>query len=110
MFNRQQIVLSFIISLLTVIILTGCSGSHKNQITDINDNKIYRKVHPYMLPDDQNIVFPDTEPTKIVYIQGNVPGVDFSTWQKTGVSLMTNDVLFIKAENDVCYVTQTDRF
>jgi prepilin-type processing-associated H-X9-DG protein len=58
------------------------------------------------LPEQPRIDFPEAPPTLVVEILGDVPGVDFSTWQNTGVSLMTDDVLYIQAEGQVNYVNE----
>ncbi|MCP4607167.1 MAG: DUF4190 domain-containing protein [Planctomycetes bacterium] len=61
---------------------------------------------PRQLPEEPRIDFPEAPPTRVVEILGDVPGVDFSTWQNTGVSLMADDVLYIQAEGEVNYVNQ----
>jgi hypothetical protein len=55
-------------------------------------------------PETQEIDFPDAPPTSVIQVLGNVPGVDFSTWQNTGLSLRRGDTVYIKAEGIVKYV------
>lgn len=72
-----------------------------------NDEKAqdaFHLVQPRQKPAEQEIDFPDEPPTRIVEIAGNIPGVDYCTWQNTGVMLQDGDVLYIKGEGRVNYV------
>ena len=62
---------------------------------------------PTQQPELQDIDFPDEAPTHIVHVLGDVPGVDYSTWQNTGLSLLRGDTLYIKAEGLVRYVANS---
>lgn len=64
----------------------------------------FRPRTPKKLPAKQEIDFPKDPPTCVVEIVGDVPEVDFSTWQCTGLSLLTGDVLYIQAEGQINYV------
>jgi hypothetical protein len=67
-------------------------------------NFFNKETKPSVRPESQKIVFPDAPPTCVVQVLGDVPGVDYSTWQNTGVSLRDGDTLYIKAEGLVQYV------
>lgn len=63
-----------------------------------------QETRPAQRPDSQEIVFPDAPPTHTVQVVGNIQGVDYSTWQNTGLSLKKGDTLYIQAEGQVQYV------
>ena len=72
-----------------------------------NEEKLQRGfqlVRPKQNPAEQEVDFPAEPPTRIVEVLGNVPGVDYCTWQNTGVMLHDGDVLYIEGEGHINYV------
>jgi len=82
-----------------IIILSGCSHPAVPP-----PQRSYQPITPKLMPAKQQIDFPSEAPTAVVEIPGNVPGVDYATWQNTGVCLHTADTLYIRASGQINYV------
>jgi hypothetical protein len=96
--------LAFGASVLAMYLVSGCAepAAQKAQ-TQPTARQDYQPTTPRQKAQRPPIDFPQTPPTAVVEILGNVPGVDFSTWQNTGVALRTGDTLYIQAEGQVNY-------
>lgn len=82
-----------------LFVISGCSRPVAREL-----ERSYQPITPKLMPEKQGIEFPSTSPTAVVEIHGDVPGVDYSTWQSTGVCLQAGDVLYIRASGQINYV------
>ncbi len=98
--------LGFGASVLAMYLVAGCAepAAQKPQ-TQPAARRAFQPITPRQKPQRPPIDFPQAPPTAMVEVLGNVPGVDFCTWQNTGVALRTGDTLCIQAQGQVNYVT-----
>jgi len=90
---------------LAMYLISGCAGpAARESQTQPEVRRNYQAIRPKQTPQREAIDFPQGQPTAVVEIVGNVPGVDFSSWQNTGVSLQDGDTLYIQAKGQVNYV------
>jgi hypothetical protein len=91
--------------LIVSLVSGGAGPAAKEPQTPLKPQRDLQPITPRQSPQRQAIDFPEAPPTAVVEVLGDVPGVDFSTWQNTGVSLQYGDVLYIRADGQVNYVT-----
>jgi hypothetical protein len=82
-----------------MVFLSGCGRPVARE-----SQRDYQPITPKLMPEKQQIDFPSGAPTAVVVIPGNIPAVDFATWQNTGVCLRTGDTLYIRASGQINYV------
>lgn len=91
--------------ILAMCLLAGCAKpTARDTQAESPAPRVLVPIIPKRIPQRDPIDFPTAPPTATVEIVADVPGVDFSTWQNTGVSLRDKDVLYIRAEGQVNYV------
>lgn len=92
--------------LLSALLVSGCARpvAQKPQ-PQAKPLMALQPITPRQTPQRLALDFPPASPTAVVEVLGDIPGVDFATWQNTGVSLRDGDVLYIRAEGQVNYVT-----
>jgi hypothetical protein len=93
------------IGVLAMCLVSGCtSPTAREPQNQPEARRALQPITPRQTPKRQAIDFPKAIPTAVVQVLADVPGVDFCTWQNTGVSLQDGDVLYIKADGQANYV------
>jgi hypothetical protein len=83
------------IGVLVMCLVTGCA----------TPGRTLRPIAPNTVPERRLIEFPKAPPTAVFKVIGDVPGVDYATWQNTGVQLRYGDVVYIQAEGQLNFAT-----
>lgn len=98
----------FMVMMLVVCALSGCSPeTMSGDASAAASAPLPADVHvvePHSRPQRRSVQFPDAVPTLEVQVLGNVPQVDFNTWQRIPITLRQSDELYIKAAGIVGYV------